>query len=75
MDPAELSVEQRIALVTARWRAGDWNDVIYGTDGEVALDGAIREVVARSEMGQHLLAVGLRAIEMAREDAAQLEED
>ena len=71
--PAELDLDGQIALVTARWRAGAWHDIYYGTEGEVDLDRAIREVEAQSDMGRHLLAIGLRAIEMAREDAVKAE--
>jgi hypothetical protein len=72
--PADLSPEQQVLLVIARWRAGAWTDLIYGNDGEVDLGRAIREVETGSEMGRQLLAVGLRAIEMAREDAEQVGE-
>lgn len=73
-DPAKLSLEEQIALVRARWQAGAWHDMIYGTEGEVDLERAVRELEARSEMGRHLLAIGLRAIEMACEDAAEAEQ-
>jgi len=72
--PAELDLDRQIALVSARWRAGAWDDIYYGTEGEVDLDRAIREIEAQSDMGRHLLAIGLRAIEMAREDADKAEE-
>ncbi|WP_431113333.1 hypothetical protein [Variovorax paradoxus] len=69
--PADLGLEQQIALVAARWRAGGWPDLIYGTDGEIDAERAIREMKMQSAMGRHLLAIGLRAIEMARADAGQ----
>lgn len=72
--PADLSPEQQVVLVTARWRAGDWTDLIYGNEGEVDLGRAIRELETRSEMGRQLLVLGLRAIEMACEDAEQIGE-
>lgn len=70
-DPAALSPEQQIALVSARWRGGDWDDIEYGTEGTIGLDRAIKEIEAQSDIGRHLLAVGLRAAEMAREHAAE----
>jgi hypothetical protein len=75
VDPADLSLEQQIALVGARWRAGGWSNLIYGTEGEIDADRAISEVDARSDMGKRLLAIGLRAMEMAREDALQEDQD
>lgn len=69
-DPASLTPAQQVALVEARWRAGAWEDIIYGTEGEVDLERAVAALHAGSEMGRHLLAIGLRAIEMAHEDAA-----
>lgn len=71
VDPAHLSLEQQIALVASRWQAGGWPDLIYGTEGEIDAERAIREMEAQNDMGRHLLAIGLRAIEMAREDAAK----
>jgi hypothetical protein len=67
----ELTVKQKIRLVRARWEAGGWSDIIYGTDGLVDLDMAIREIEAQSDMGKHLLAVAMRAIEMVQEDMAK----
>ena len=63
-----LTDDQRIALVRARWTAGEWSDIHYGTDGLVDLPRAIREIEAKSPMGQHLVSVAIRAIEMAAED-------
>lgn len=74
IDPADLSTDQQIALVSARWAAAGWDDLVYGTEGVIGADRATREIAARTEMGQQLLAIGLRAIEMAREDALRNEE-
>ena len=65
-----LSPAEKVALVSARWRAGDWQDVTHGTEGEVDLDRALAEVAAGSDLGKQLLNAGLRAIEMLREDLA-----
>jgi hypothetical protein len=72
LDPAALTVEQQIALVAARWRGGGWPGLIYGDQGEIDAERAISEMEAQSEMGRHLLAIGLRAIEMVREDAGKV---
>lgn len=64
-----LTPAQKIALVRARWLAGEWNDIIYDHMGLVDRDRAMCELEAQSDMGRHLMAIELRAIEMAREDA------
>lgn len=69
--PDDLTIEQKIRLVRARWEAGEWSDIIYGTDGLVDLSRALTELQAQSDMGKHLLAVELRAIEMVQEDVAE----
>jgi hypothetical protein len=68
---SELTTSQKIALVKARWLAGEWNDIIYGTEGLIDRDRAVRELEAQTDMGRHLMAVGLRSIEMARDAAVQ----
>ena len=70
-DPTSLSDAQKIALVGARWRAGEWSDILYGDEGLVDLDRALRELEAQTEIGRHLMAVELRALEMVHEDAAR----
>lgn len=69
VEPADLSMEQQIALVSNRWRAGAWHDVTLMAEGEIDLDRAVREIEARTDIGLELLAIGLRAMELAREDA------
>jgi hypothetical protein len=69
--PAELTTEQQIALVRARWLAGEWQDIVYGTEGSIDRDRAIKELESQSDTGRHLMAIGLRAIEMAHESTRQ----
>lgn len=71
LTPAQLSVAQKIALVKARWLAGEWSDIVYGTEGTIDRDKAIRELEAQSDIGRHLMEIELRAIEMTHEEAAQ----
>ncbi len=66
----ELTVAQQLALIEARWLAGDWSDIMYGIDGLADLDRARRELNAQGEIGQALLKTGLRAIEMTLEFGA-----
>lgn len=70
VEHSALTEEQKIALVRARWLAGEWKDVLYGTDGLIDRDRALRELLARSDIGRHLMATELRAIEMVHEDTA-----
>jgi hypothetical protein len=65
-----LTEAQKIALVRARWLAGEWSDIVYDDMGLIDRDRALRELEAQSDIGRHLMGVELRAIEMAREDAA-----
>jgi hypothetical protein len=69
--PDDLTIEQKVRLVRARWEAGEWSDIIYGTDGLVDLGRALKELEAQSDIGRHLLAVEMRAIEMVQEDVAK----
>ena len=64
----DLPVEHRISLVRARWKAGEWVDVIWGPDGLITLDRGIEELEKQSDMGKAMMKVGLRALEMVRED-------
>lgn len=66
--PEEVSTREWIALVRARWEAGEWFDIIYCQD-EVDLATAIAELEAQSAMGRDLLRITKRAIEMVLEDA------
>jgi hypothetical protein len=65
-----LTEAQKIALIRARWLAGEWSDIVYDHMGLIDRDRAVRELEAQSDIGRHLMAVELRAIEMARQDAA-----
>jgi hypothetical protein len=67
----DLTAAQKIALVRARWEAGEWSDIIYGNDGHVDRSRAIRELEQQTEMGNHLMDVELRAIEIAKEEAGK----
>lgn len=69
IEPNSLSMEQQIALVSSRWRAGAWHNVALTTEGEIDVDRAVRELEARTDIGLELLAIGLRAMELARADA------
>lgn len=68
-DLAALPVEKQIELVKARLLQGDWDDLLWGTDGLVDRERAIRELEARSPIGLSLLAVELKALAMLHEDA------
>lgn len=68
---AQLSLAQKIALVKARWLAGEWTNIVYGTVGEIDRDRAIRELDAQSDMGLRLMEIELRAIEMTHEAVAR----
>jgi hypothetical protein len=63
----ELDQSQRVALVLKRWQAGGWSDMINGHE-LITMDRAIREVQANSTLGQELVEIYLRAIEMMLED-------
>lgn len=65
----EMTMGERTAVVRRRWEAGEWSDMVYGTDGVIDLPRAVRELESGSDMGQHLLRIGERAMEMALEDA------
>jgi hypothetical protein len=69
-DPQSLTLAQQIALVEARWRAGEWDDLVFGTEGLIDLDRGIRELEAQSDIGRRLLAISLDAIAMVREHTA-----
>ncbi len=66
----DLPAAQAIALIKARWLAGEWSDLVYSSYGLIDRDRAIRELESQSELGRRLMALALRAIEMAREDVA-----
>jgi hypothetical protein len=68
---SELTISQKIALVKARWLAGEWSDIIYGTEGLINRDRAVHELEAQTDIGRHLMAVELQSIEMARDAAVQ----
>jgi hypothetical protein len=70
-----LSEQQKSDLVRARWLAGEWSDILYGTAGLITLDRALQELEARSDIGRDLMAITLRSIEMAHEDTAPGKED
>lgn len=69
-DLAALPVDKQVELVKARWLAGDWEDLIYGTAGLIDRNRAIAELEARSAIGLDLLAVELEALRLLYEDAA-----
>jgi len=75
VEPSALTAEQKIALVKARWLAGEWSDVVSGTDGLIDLDRALRELEAQSDVGRRLIAIDLRSLEMVHEDADAAQED
>ncbi|MFB7667743.1 hypothetical protein ACFC1R_28090 [Kitasatospora sp. NPDC056138] len=64
--PQTVSAEEWIALVRARWSAGEWDDILYG-HAEVDLTTAIAELEAQSVMGKDLLRIMQDAIEMSVE--------
>ncbi|MFI9275229.1 hypothetical protein ACIGXM_31635 [Kitasatospora sp. NPDC052896] len=64
--PQTVSTEEWIALVRARWLAGEWHDILYGHT-EVDLTTAIAELEAQSAMGKDLLEIVQGAIEMSVE--------
>jgi hypothetical protein len=64
----DLPVEHLISLVRARWKAGEWVDVIWGTDGLIELDRGIEELEKQTDMGKAMMQVSLRALEMVHED-------
>jgi hypothetical protein len=65
---AEHEPDEVVQLVLARWRAGDWDDLVDGDEGIIDLDRAEHEVVAGTPLGEELLTIGAWAIEMHREE-------
>lgn len=55
--------------------AGEWSDLLYGTQGLIDLQRAVQELDAQTEIGRDLMATTLRSIEMAREDTSPAKED
>lgn len=68
--PEEVSTQEWIGLVRARWEAGEWSDLLYGHE-EVDLAAAVTALDAQSAMGRDLLQITQRAIEMVLEDARE----
>lgn len=65
MEPfTSLSIKHQIALVTARWLAGEWRNVSVMPGGFINRDRAIREIAAQNELGRNLLQVGMLAVQL-----------
>lgn len=67
-DRAEPTVGERMAQVRSRWEAGEWVDLVVCHD-QVDLARAKAELAAQSDLGQELMRITERAIEMVLEDA------
>ncbi|MBS2027625.1 MAG: hypothetical protein JST54_06965 [Deltaproteobacteria bacterium] len=65
----ELPLESQLVIVEARWKAGEWSDIIYGSEGLVDRDRAIHELEAQTEIGKYLLRMEIRAMQFAIEAA------
>ena len=66
-DTATLSQQEWIALIRARWEAGEWLDMTF-CDQVVDLSTAIAAIEAQDELGRMLLQVGQSAVAMVLED-------
>jgi hypothetical protein len=64
----ELTIDERMRLVRARWEAGQWLDVL-SCDEEIDLARGIAELQAQTSIGKDLMWAAERAIEMVLEDA------
>src|SRR4051794_17008393 len=53
----DMTTEQKIAMVKARWLAGEWGDLVYGADGLIDRERAIRELETQTEIGRRLMAI------------------
>lgn len=64
---SEQTIAERIEVARARWEAGEWSDVLHGTEGTIDLAKAISALEAQTELGAYLLERTERSIEMSIE--------
>ncbi len=66
----ELDQAQQEKLVTQRWNAGHWEDIIYCQE-LITADRALKEVQEKTELGQECVRMSLSGLEMKLERLKQ----
>ena len=65
--PASLDPDRLRTLLIERMKAGAWTDTYIGSEA-ITLDRAVAEIEQNSDLGQRLLSIHRRALEMLFED-------
>jgi hypothetical protein len=66
----ELDTSQQTKLVIARWKAGQWVDMIYN-DELITAERALKEVEENTELGQELVRISLMGYQIKLEGLMQ----